>query len=151
MAEDLDRFLAGEPTAARPIGGSRRAAKWVRRRPALAALVSFCARRRGSRRGKLVARGRVTPRLDGNRRRPDPAPDRQRDRAVYQEGLAREREAKVRRYLYTVDMRQALAAWNSSHLAEMIGLLQRHRPKPGEEDQRSFPWMTCGGSPIPNS
>ena len=73
LAEDLDRFLAGEPTAARPIGGSRRAAKWVRRRPALRGAGELLRLgERGSRRGKLVARGRVTPRLDGNRCRPDP-------------------------------------------------------------------------------
>ena len=42
LAEDLDRFLAGKPTAARPVGGGRRALKWVRRRPALAALATLC-------------------------------------------------------------------------------------------------------------
>jgi tetratricopeptide (TPR) repeat protein/tRNA A-37 threonylcarbamoyl transferase component Bud32 len=39
VAEDLERWLRGEPIAARRTGILRRAAKWVRRRPALAALV----------------------------------------------------------------------------------------------------------------
>jgi WD40 repeat protein len=40
LAEDLRRFLAGEPVRARPVGGARRLAKWVRRRPAPAALIA---------------------------------------------------------------------------------------------------------------
>jgi serine/threonine protein kinase len=39
LAEDLRRFLDGEPIAARPIGLLRRLIKWARRRPAVAALI----------------------------------------------------------------------------------------------------------------
>ncbi len=38
LAEDLQRFLAGWPVKARPVSGWVRMGKWVRRRPALAAL-----------------------------------------------------------------------------------------------------------------
>jgi formylglycine-generating enzyme required for sulfatase activity len=41
LAEDLRRFQAGEPIAARPAGQLERAAKWVRRRPTAAALVGL--------------------------------------------------------------------------------------------------------------
>ncbi len=43
LAEDLRRFLNGEPIAARPIGVVERGVKWVRRRPGLAALFGLCA------------------------------------------------------------------------------------------------------------
>jgi WD40 repeat protein len=38
LAEDLERWLRGEPILARPAGGLQRVLKWARRRPALAAL-----------------------------------------------------------------------------------------------------------------
>jgi WD40 repeat protein len=40
LAEDLERFLAGEPIQARPAGRLERAVKWARRRPAAAALLA---------------------------------------------------------------------------------------------------------------
>jgi hypothetical protein len=43
LAKDLRRFQAGEPIRARPVGRVERLAKWVRRRPALAALLAVSA------------------------------------------------------------------------------------------------------------
>src|SRR5262249_13384821 len=43
LADDLKRFLAGEPIQARPIGPVGRAIKWAKRRPAFASLVALAA------------------------------------------------------------------------------------------------------------
>lgn len=42
LADDLQRFSAGQPTLARPIGGLRRTWKWAQRKPAIAALLVVC-------------------------------------------------------------------------------------------------------------
>ncbi len=54
LAEDLDRYLAGEPVRARPVGIVSRAARWARRRPGVAALLALSAA------GALIAFGLVT-------------------------------------------------------------------------------------------
>jgi hypothetical protein len=41
LAEDLQRFAAGEPIRARPVGRGERVLKWARRRPAVAALLGL--------------------------------------------------------------------------------------------------------------
>src|SRR5262249_1772754 len=43
LAEDLRRFLGGEPVRARPVGPLGQPARWARRRPAVAGLLALVA------------------------------------------------------------------------------------------------------------
>ena len=76
----------------------------------------------------------------------------QRTAAVDQERLSREREERVKQYLYAGDMRLAYAAWNNSQIAETLRLISRYRPRTGENDLRNFVWYylhkLCHGDSI---
>jgi WD40 repeat protein len=136
LADDLERWLAGEPVQARPAHAWERALAWVRRRPALAALlvVSSVAAL------ALVAMGVglfYAKRLkDANSRLTAASEDadNQRARAEAQGALAR-------RYLYLADMDLAQRAWQDTNIARMRELLDAHDPgQSGGEDLRSFEW-----------
>jgi serine/threonine protein kinase/WD40 repeat protein len=43
LADDLERYLAGDPILARPVGLGERTIKWIKRRPAVSALLALAA------------------------------------------------------------------------------------------------------------
>ncbi len=164
LAEDLERWLDGRPIEARRAGAWERAGKWARRRPAVAALtgVSGAAAvglfvlagflwhnaeaRAGmvqdleaARRERKDARAQADEqlRLAGDTRR---EVERLRQEAVRERAAAREARATARRTLYAADLHLAHSAWATDDVARLLALLDRHRPKPGEEDLRGFEW-----------
>jgi eukaryotic-like serine/threonine-protein kinase len=115
FAEDLDRWLRSEPIAARRIGNYERAWKWVRRRPAIAALgtlslLSLLALAIGS----PIAAWRI------NRARE----------------LAEARELQARRAVYATSMNLVQRAWEQNNIERVRQLLQETAVHP----ERDFEW-----------
>ncbi len=126
LAEDLDRFLAGEPVKARPPTGFERLHRTVRRHPAslvvFLLLVLF---------GGLffVVRTRYQRNLIATR---------ESTRRLQEESRGRKLEA--RRAQYVADIRQAALYHKELRYIEAEKLLARNLPGPDEEDSRTFAW-----------
>jgi WD40 repeat protein len=126
LAEDLESWLGHRPIAARPATARERLAKWVRRRPAAAALTCLSV---------AVVLAALAASLWHGHVLGEALADSDRLR---KEGLAR--EARLRDLLYVADMRLAKEAWDSGDLPHLAKLLERHRPADGEPDRRGFEW-----------
>jgi WD40 repeat protein len=126
LAEDLEGWLAHRPIVARPATARERLAKWVRRRPAAAALACVSAAAVLAALAGSLWHGHVlgTALADSDRLR--------------QEGLARENH--LRDFLYVADMRRAKEAWDNGDLTQVAEMLDRHRPGDGKSDRRGFEW-----------
>ncbi len=126
LAEDLERWLAGEPIKARPARWWERAAKWVRRRPAAAALI-------------VVTLFAILGALVGltlyNQQLGEALATSDRLRS---EGL--EREARLQRHLYVADVRAARRAWENGEHAQAVALLEHQLADADKEDLRDFGW-----------
>lgn len=49
-------------------------------------------------------------------------------------------QGELRSTLYAAHTNLAKNAWDAGHTGRVLGLLEQHRPKPGEADLRSFEW-----------
>jgi WD40 repeat protein len=127
LADDLSRFLAGEPVRARAVGPVGRAVRWARRRPAMAALVGTAAAALlAALAGSLWHTHALGLALAES--------DRLR-------GAGLVREARLRESLYVADLRAAKDAWDNGDLPRVRAILERYRPAGGEADLRGFEWF----------
>jgi WD40 repeat protein len=144
LADDLERWLAGEPIVARPVSIWTRAAKWARRRPAAAALVGV------SLVAALSVAGWVATlwHSEASRaatEREHAAEQALRDREQAQKleverDHARQQELQARLHWYASDLNLAQEAAEKKHTFRLLELLDGQRPRPGQEDVRGFEW-----------
>jgi WD40 repeat protein len=154
VAEELGRFLDGEPIEARPISAAARAWRWCRRKPALASLTAAVAAALvigtvASTAFALVAR-RQTALALAEKVRADDAATAASDQALLAEAHAREAtEAKLRADASAVEARTSLynarislasLAWEASNTGRVLDLLQQAQPTPGRPDLRGWEW-----------
>ena len=147
LAMDIQRHLANEPVNARPPSAAYRFQKAFRRNKLVfasgtaivAALVLGVI---GTTIGLLHAeKQRQAAELkqtetEAERRRAQS----EEQRANAQAQRASESEQKSRRSLYAADMNLAQQALKLNNVGKARRLLERHRPRPGEEDLRGWEW-----------
>src|SRR5262245_8662542 len=126
LAEELERWLAGEPIRARPAGWWERAAKWVRRRPAAAALLAVS----GAALGGLLGLGII---LLVNTRQ-------LADLLARQTELLNAQVEATRSHAYCSDVNLAEVAFEKKQFERAEELLAAYLPSDGQEDVRGFEW-----------
>jgi len=126
LAEDLRRFLAGEPTQARPLTVVGRAVKLVRRHPLPAALLTLIALSLAGGLTGIVWQWREAVQARGN----------------LQTALGSEAEQRrqAEQNLYQSHIAQASLLWENGQAAQARDLLASCRPRAGEEDPRAWEW-----------
>jgi serine/threonine protein kinase/WD40 repeat protein len=126
LADDLQRFIDGRPTAARPLKSSERAMKWVKRRPAIAALIA-------------VATVSLTIFLGGSLWF-----NRQLAASLRVANIERQRVAdeqtRTARMLYASQMRTAQQAWRDGNLRRLREILERYAEGTPDAGLRHFEW-----------
>ena len=119
LADELDRFLNGQPVLARPIGRAGKAWRWCRRQPVRAGLIGALV--------LVVVLGLIGISWQWRRA------ERERRTAVANELLAQENA-------YAADMNLAQAARENGDLGAAVAYLDAHRPAPGRRDLRGWEW-----------
>jgi WD40 repeat protein len=140
LADDLDRFLSGQPVRARPVGTWVRAVRWARRRPALAALVTVTA---AAALALLAGAAAYSARLREHNADLEAAAGRERreaDEARRQQALAEGRERQVRWQAYASGLRAGGRLWEDGQPGLLGEYLNQLRPGAGKEDLRGFEW-----------
>jgi WD40 repeat protein/tRNA A-37 threonylcarbamoyl transferase component Bud32 len=126
LADDLRRFLKGEPIKARPVGRMERAARWARRRPAVAGLLALLA---------LV----LAVSLPGLTILWLQASAAQKKAEKKSDEANKGREA-ARQHLYGARSNLIQAAWRDRALGRVQQLLDLQSPEENDPDLRSLEW-----------
>jgi WD40 repeat protein len=141
LAEDLERWLSGEPILARPVGSGERLWRWCRRNPAIASMAAavVCALLLGIAVSSYFAVQSMRH-AEQEQIKAEEA-DKEKNIALEEKERARASEFRALRNLYISTMSQADLAWKSSEVAMVRYLLQSQEPQnTGGHDFRGFEW-----------
>ncbi len=133
VADELQRFLRGEPIQARPISTPARSWRWCKRNKGVAVSLATIAL-------LLVTAAAVSSMAA---RYFWESEQMQRELAEANEDLAKKEadaHEATRRLLYVSDMKVTLQELQDGNFRQAVSLLRHHVPKSDEEDLRSFEW-----------
>ncbi len=142
LADDLGRYLAGEPIVARPVTRVERAVKWARRRPAIAGLLGLVALVTALGLGGILWQWRaaVRARNDAQAREQEALKAQAKERE--QTELAKAQTALAEQWLYDVRMNLVQRYWEDYNRALFEQGLDEQLPyKQGGIDRRGFEWF----------
>jgi serine/threonine protein kinase/WD40 repeat protein/regulation of enolase protein 1 (concanavalin A-like superfamily) len=140
LAADLRRFVDDKPILARRISGAERAWRWCRRNPVVAGLAAavvlvFFGGFAATAWQMRVAQANEQTAKDNERKATHEA-----DETRTANGRLRDARNGLRHALYIADMNLVQAAYEADNLTLARQVLDRHRPGPGEPDERGFEW-----------
>jgi serine/threonine protein kinase len=155
LAADLGRFLRNEPVTARLSSPWELTIKWMRRRPAIAALSTavlvvavsgiagvfweWRAAEDNAQRAKVQEKEALLARDEADEQRK--RAERNEQAVILASDKLRAALDAARRNVYIAHMNLAQREWDAAHIARVLELLEDERPKPGEADLRGFEWF----------
>jgi WD40 repeat protein/tRNA A-37 threonylcarbamoyl transferase component Bud32 len=133
LAEELERWLRGEPIQARPISRAERLVKWARRHPGMAGLILLVHLVGLAGLGGILLQANKTARANGLLKGA-------LARANENEAEARNNEDAALHQAYIARMARAGQDWEHGNAGRVAQLLDQTRPQPGKRDYRDFEW-----------
>ncbi len=134
LMDDLQRFLNGEPTQARPVRRAAKIGRWTQRHPAAAGLVLLSA---AAILLAIAGLALYTLRLNNMNARLNDALVQTR----VAERLAQQSQRQAQDLLYVSDIKLAADAAKNQDVCQVRRLLERHRPDATRADRRGVEWQ----------
>ncbi len=141
LADDLDRWLAGEPIEARRLAQTERLYRWSRRNPLVATLAATLVLVALLGLGGVVGQWRLAVASERRAIASAATARAQEQEASAQRDKARAVNEQLERTLYTAHMNLAQRTWDAGAAERVLELLDRHRPRAGQTDLRGFEWF----------